>query len=107
MQKSWRNMVAIVALGFFCVSPLESNLAFAQARDEKIVPYVPTPQQVVDRMLELAQVKKGDVVYDLGSGDGRIVITAAQKFGVRAIGFEIDPLRIEESRENIKKAGVG
>jgi ribosomal protein L11 methylase PrmA len=57
-------------------------------------------------MLELAQVKKGDVVYDLGSGDGRIVVTAAKKFGVRAIGFEIDPQRIKESHENIKKAGV-
>src|SRR5262250_258990 len=74
---------------------------------KKIVPYVPTPQEVVERMLELAQVKKGDVVYDLGSGDGRIVITAAKKYGVKAIGFEIDPERIKESAENIKKAGVG
>jgi hypothetical protein len=77
------------------------------AQEGRIVPYVPTPQEVVERMLELAQVKKGDVVYDLGSGDGRIVITAAQKYGVRAIGFEIDPVRITESRENIKKAGIG
>jgi precorrin-6B methylase 2 len=74
---------------------------------KKIVPYVPTPQDVVERMLELAQVKKGDVVYDLGSGDGRIVVTAAKKYGVRAVGFEIDPERIKESHENIKKAGVG
>ncbi len=87
--------------------------AFAQAakqsdhEDKKIVPYVPTPQEVVDRMLAIAQVKKGDVVYDLGSGDGRIVITAAKKYGVKAVGFEIDPERIKESRENIKKAGVG
>jgi len=76
------------------------------AQEGKIVPYVPTPQEVVDRMLELAQVKKGDVVYDLGSGDGRIVVTAAKKYGVKAIGFEIDPQRIKESHENIKKAGV-
>ncbi len=76
------------------------------AQEGKIVPYVPTPQEVVDRMLELAQVKKGDVVYDLGSGDGRIVVTAAKKYGVKAIGFEIDPERIKESHENIKKAGV-
>jgi tRNA G37 N-methylase Trm5 len=75
-------------------------------QEGKIVPYVPTPQEVVDRMLELAQVKKGDVVYDLGSGDGRIVVTAAKKYGVRAIGFEIDPERIKESHANIKKAGV-
>jgi len=74
---------------------------------KKIVPYVPTPQEVVERMLELAQVKKGDVVYDLGSGDGRIVVTAAKKYGVKAVGFEIDPERIKESHENIKKAGVG
>jgi SAM-dependent methyltransferase len=79
----------------------------ALAQEGKIVPYVPTAQDVVERMLELAQVKKGDVVYDLGSGDGRIVITAAKKYGVKAIGFEIDPERIKESRENIKKEGVG
>ena len=82
------------------------NLPLSQAQEGKIVPYVPTPQAVVDRMLELAQVKKGDVVYDLGSGDGRIVVTAAKKYGVKAIGFEIDPQRIKESHENIKKAGV-
>ncbi len=80
--------------------------ARVSAQEGKIVPYVPTPQEVVDRMLELAQVKKGDVVYDLGSGDGRIVVTAAKKYGVKAIGFEIDPERIKESHENIKKAGV-
>lgn len=81
----------------------------AQAQDvesKKIVPYVPTPQDVVEKMLEMVQVKKGDVVYDLGSGDGRIVVTAAKKYGVKAIGFEIDPERIKESHENIRKAGV-
>ena len=83
--------------------------AHAQEADldsKKIVPFVPTPQEVVERMLELAQVKKGDVVYDLGSGDGRIVITAAKKYGVKAIGFEIDPNLVKQSRENIQKAGV-
>ncbi|MGH7846007.1 MAG: SAM-dependent methyltransferase [Candidatus Binatia bacterium] len=74
---------------------------------KKIVPYVPTPQDVVDKMLELAGVKRGDVIYDLGSGDGRIVVTAAKKYGVKAVGFEIDPERIKESQENIQKAGVG
>ena len=74
---------------------------------KKIVPYVPTPQDVVDKMLELAGVKKGEVVYDLGSGDGRIIVTAAKKYGVKAVGFEIDPERIKESQENIQKAGVG
>jgi len=64
--------------------------------------FVPTPQPVVERMLELAEVKKGDVVYDLGCGDGRIVVTAAKKYGVKAVGFDIDPQRIKESLENVK-----
>ena len=95
--------------GALSFGPSEALAQAARANDEgkKIVPYVPTPQEVVDRMLDLAQVKKGDVVYDLGSGDGRIVVTAAKKYGVKAIGFEIDPERIKESHENIKKAGVG
>jgi SAM-dependent methyltransferase len=72
---------------------------------KKIVPFVPSPQFVVDKMIELAGVKKGDVVYDLGSGDGRIVIAAAKK-GAHAVGFEIDPELVGESRANIQKAGV-
>ena len=96
-----------LALAVLLMAIAVPHLRLAQAQEGKIVPYVPTPQEVVDRMLELAQVKKGDVVYDLGSGDGRIVVTAAKKYGVRAIGFEIDPERIKESTENIKKAGVG
>lgn len=84
-----------------------TNIVLAQDSqlDKKIVPFVPTPQEVVDKMIELGGVKKGDVVYDLGSGDGRIVVTAAKK-GARAVGFEIDPDLIKESRENIRKAGV-
>lgn len=70
------------------------------------VVYVPTPEVVVQKMLDLAQVKKTDILYDLGSGDGRIVITAAQKIGTRGIGIDIDPERIRESNENAKKAGV-
>ncbi|HVF11189.1 MAG TPA: methyltransferase domain-containing protein, partial [Abditibacteriaceae bacterium] len=70
------------------------------------VPYVPTPPEVVERMLTLAEIKKDDVVYDLGCGDGRIVITAAKKYGVRGVGIDIDPQRIAESKENAKKAGV-
>lgn len=72
----------------------------------RLAPYVPTPQEVVERMLELAAVTKADVVYDLGSGDGRIVITAARKYGARGVGIDIDPDRIEESRANAKQAGV-
>lgn len=88
-----------------------TDVARAQAQEadfesKKIVPFVPTPQEVVDKMLETAEVKKGDVVYDLGSGDGRIVITAARKYAVRAVGFEIDPDLIKKSRENIRKEGL-
>ena len=104
MQYLWRMIVALV---LSCALPLAPNATFGQTQEDKIVPYVPTPQEVVERMLALAQVKSGDVVYDLGSGDGRIVITAARKYGVRAIGFEIDPARIRESRKNIEEARVG
>jgi len=66
------------------------------------VVFVPTPQEAVNKMLEMAQVKKGDVVYDLGCGDGRIVVTAAKKYGVKAVGYDIDPQRVKESRENVR-----
>jgi SAM-dependent methyltransferase len=69
--------------------------------------YVPTPRQVVDVMLELARVKKSDLVYDLGCGDGRIVVTAARKYGCKAVGVDIDPARVRESLANVKDAGVG
>ena len=68
--------------------------------------YVPTPQDVVDEMLRMADVKKDDIIYDLCCGDGRIVITAAKKYGARGIGIDIDPDRIKESEENARAAGV-
>lgn len=70
------------------------------------VPYVPTPENVVAEMLRLAEVNKNDVLYDLGCGDGRIVITAARQLGCRGVGIDIDPRRIKESRENAAQAGV-
>ncbi len=73
---------------------------------EPDVVYVPTPQEVVDQMLALAKVTKNDVLYDLGSGDGRIPITAAQKFGTRGFGIDINPERIKEANANAQKAGV-
>jgi SAM-dependent methyltransferase len=71
-----------------------------------IARYVPTPQEVVDRMLELAEVTKEDLLYDLGSGDGRIVITAARKYGAKAVGFEIDSALVKNSRDRIREAGL-
>ena len=69
--------------------------------------YVPTPHDVVDKMLELVGVKKEDILYDLGSGDGRIVISAAKKYGCKATGYEIDDDRVAESLENVRKAKIG
>jgi SAM-dependent methyltransferase len=69
--------------------------------------FVPTPQEVVEKMLEMAKVTKDDLVYDLGCGDGRIVVTAALKYGCKAVGYDIDPQRIKESLENVEKNNVG
>jgi precorrin-6B methylase 2 len=85
---------------------LVAGAAAADERPRLDVPFVPTPQPVVDRMLSLADVKKNDVLYDLGSGDGRIVITAAKRYGVQGIGIDLDPVRIAEARANARKAGV-
>lgn len=71
------------------------------------VVFVPTPHDVVARMLETAKVREDDVLYDLGCGDGRIVVTAARKYGCQGVGFDIDPQRVKESRELVKKYGVG
>ena len=71
------------------------------------IPFVPTPIEVIDRMLELAEVKKSDVIYDLGSGDGRIVIRAAKKYGVRAVGIEMDSSLLDKARKAAKAEGVG
>jgi predicted O-methyltransferase YrrM len=73
---------------------------------EDLAPWVPTPPEVIAKMLEMAGVKKDDIVYDIGCGDGRIVIAAAQKYGARGVGIDIDPVRIKESKANAAKAGV-
>jgi cyclopropane fatty-acyl-phospholipid synthase-like methyltransferase len=100
-------MVTRIMAVFVCVLLLIGSAAAqnAPARVPDVV-YVPTPQPVVDAMLTLAAVTDKDVVYDLGCGDGRIPITAAQKFGARGVGIDIDPKRIEEANENAKAAGV-
>jgi SAM-dependent methyltransferase len=71
------------------------------------VVFIPTPQNIVDEMLELAKVTKDDLVYDLGCGDGRIVVTAAKRYGCKAVGYDIDPKRVRESQENVEKNKVG
>ena len=86
-----------------------AGAAYAQERDldsPYIAPFVTTPPEVVDRMLEVAQISPGDLLYDLGSGDGRIVITAAKRYGAKSVGFEIDPALVTLSRRNIREAGV-
>jgi ribosomal protein L11 methylase PrmA len=111
-----RTLIVVTAalLAAAPVAALETNspyrqLAQAQPRKPAQQPdviFVPTPHEVVDDMLRLANVRKGDILYDLGSGDGRIAIAAAKKYGVRAIGIDIDPERIREANENARKAGV-
>ncbi len=92
--------VALLAGGLF--------LAPVRAQDEfdLEVPYVPTPENVVEEMLKVAKITKSDVLYDLGSGDGRIVVTAARKYGARGVGYDLNPERIQEANENARKAGV-
>jgi len=97
-----RKLLTLLAV----VGTLISNSKAASAEFREEIPFVPTPIEVVDRMLELAEVKEGDVVYDLGSGDGRIVIRAAKTYGVKAVGIEMDSLLLEKARKDAKDAGV-
>ena len=93
---------------FLAVPAVLTGQAGAAKRPDapQLAPYVPTPQEVVERMLPLAGVSKRDVVFDLGCGDGRIPITAARKYGARGVGVDIDPQRIAEANANAKAAGV-
>ena len=102
MKFPQRNLAAIIAA--LVLSLIAITHTAADFPEE--IPFVPTPMDVVDKMLELAEVKKGDVVYDLGSGDGRIVIQAAKKYGVRAVGIEMDRLLLDKARKDAKAAGV-
>jgi len=95
----------MAALLFLSGAPAQ-DAARPEPRPRPEVPYVPTTEEAVDAMLKLAEVKKTDIVYDLGCGDGRIVIAAAKKYGARAVGIDIDPVRIGEAKENARKAGV-
>lgn len=109
MRRSLRFLGVLVALSVISV---QSPVIQAQTPDDPApvnpaVPYVPTPEEVVMGMLELAKVGRDDIVYDLGSGDGRLVITAAQKFGAkRGVGVEINPGLVNRSNENARESGV-
>jgi SAM-dependent methyltransferase len=103
-----RRAVAAAIAAFAFAPPIlvSPRRVWAQAEPKLDVPYVPTPQPIVDRMLQMARVRKGDVLYDLGCGDGRIVISAARKYGARGTGIDINPVRIDEARQNARSAGV-
>jgi SAM-dependent methyltransferase len=98
-QRVVLSIILIVSVGISCIT------GYSQEREPDVY-YVPTPKKVVMAMLRMAQVTQNDIVYDLGCGDGRIVITAAKAFGARGVGVDIDPVRIKESNENARKAGV-
>lgn len=106
---SLRLVLALLAVALVA-SPstaIEGTGATEETRpEEPYVPYVSTPPEVVEEMLEIAHVTARDIVYDLGSGDGRIVIAAAKRFGAHGVGIEIDPERVREATENASQAGV-
>ena len=105
-----KRLPLAVSLTVALLTAFDSIARAASAQSASAKPdvvYVPTPQPVVEAMLELAAVNASDVVYDLGSGDGRIPITAAQKYGARGVGIDINPERIKEAEANLAKANVG
>lgn len=104
---TFRTLTLCTALIAAVTVPAAAQTTATQAplRTPDVI-FVPTPQEVVDAMLEVAKVTKNDVVYDLGSGDGRIPVTAAKKYGARAVGIDIDPQRIKEAVANAEAAGV-
>ena len=104
----WGALAAVAAVVGLMVGagPGLKAASSPTAQGQSLAPYVPTPQDVVERMLTLAHVGAKDVVIDLGSGDGRLVVTAAKKFGAHGIGIDIDPARIAEGNANAAKAGV-
>ena len=101
-----RAAVLAAVLAIAVAAPIAPPTATARQQGESLAPYVPTPYDVVNRMLELAEVTRDDVVYDLGCGDGRIVITAAERFGARGVGIDYDPERIAEANANAARRGV-
>ena len=94
----------------FCLAGLVLTAFLAHCQQPEkarsLAPFVPSPQVVVDRMLEAAELKPGDILYDLGSGDGRVVITAAQRFRAKAVGVEISDTLVRQTREKIRQSGL-
>ena len=106
-RASLRGVAVLVASVVAATSGLCTEEREAEPRREPDVIFIPTPHEVVDWMLHLAKVKEDDVVYDLGCGDGRIVVAAARKHGCTAVGYDIDPERVRESRRNVRSNRVG
>jgi len=110
MLRTVSRSVAVASLLLACLFAVQGFAAEAEQKAVAVrlpdVVFVPTPHDVVEKMLEMAGVKEADVVYDLGCGDGRIVVAAAKKVGCRAFGFDVDPKRIQESLENVSKNKV-
>jgi ribosomal protein L11 methylase PrmA len=102
-----RSVALLVMLSLASVPSAVAQTATQETPRRPDVIYVPTPDDVVEAMLQVANVTKDDIVYDLGCGDGRIPVTAARKYGARGICIDIDPQRIKEANENVQKHGVG
>jgi SAM-dependent methyltransferase len=106
MNPRRQYLATLAASGLAALGPVRAQQADAQASRVPDVVFVPTPQEVVDAMLEVASVGPRDVLYDLGCGDGRIPITAARRWGTRGVGVDIDPQRIRDADANALAAGV-
>ncbi|NWF84134.1 MAG: methyltransferase domain-containing protein [Bryobacteraceae bacterium] len=105
MRPRRNTLFSFLLAAALCAAQLAAQSPASKPKRDPDVPYVPTTEPAVQAMMKLGDVKKTDILYDLGCGDGRIVIAAA-KLGARAVGIDINPVRIAEARENAKKAGV-
>ena len=102
----YKFLLLVCVFYLFVFSSVATQTASAQDKTEPDVVYVPTPNDVISKMLKAIKLKKSDVIFDLGCGDGRIVVTAATKYGCKGVGYEIDPVRLKECAANIKKHKV-
>lgn len=103
----WSAVPFLLLLAVYVYSVTNAGLDTSPLpRAEVNAPFIRTPEEIVDQMLALANPKPDELLYDLGCGDGRIVIAAAKRYGCRAVGFDIDPQRVEEARENVRRSGL-